>query len=119
VRDRWLKSDRVRPYITVVYFGELTGRPAAENEEAYAAEREELEGLAVAQYDGIREPVSSSEVPLLNIAIANGGFQMEYASEAVDMIAGLAAEDHKVVGVIGLDESRSSTARALRKLNEI
>jgi len=63
--------------------------------------------------------VSSSEVPLLNIVIANGGFQMEYASEAVDMIADLAAEDPTVVGVIGLDESRNSTAAALRKLNEI
>jgi hypothetical protein len=119
VRDRWLKSNQVRPYITVVYFGELTGRPAAENEEAYASEREDLEGLAVAQYDGIQKPASLSEVPLLNIVIANGGFQMEYASEAVDMIAGLAAEDPKVVGLIGLDESRSNTASALRKLNVI
>ena len=119
VRDRWEKGNRIRPYITVVYFGELTGRQADENEEAYAAEREELEGLAVAQYDGIQEPASLAEIPLLNIMIANGGFQMEYASQAVDMIADLAAEDPKVVGVIGLDESRTSTAGALRKLNEI
>jgi len=119
VHDRWEKGKRIRPYITIVYLGELTGRQATENEEAYAAERLDPEGLAVAQYDGIQQPASSSEVPLLNIVIANGGFEMEYASEAVDLIADLAAEDPKVVGVIGLDQSHSSTAETLRKLNEI
>ena len=119
VRDRWEKGNRIRPYVTVVYLGELTGRQADENEEAYAAEREELEGLAVAQYDGIQKPASSAEIPLLNIVITNGGFQMEHASQAVDMIASLVTEDPKVVGVIGLDDSRTSTAMALRKLNEI
>ncbi len=118
VRDLWEKN-RVRPYITIVYLAALTGRPAAANEEAYTAEREELEGLAVAQYDGIQEPASSSEVPLLNIVIANGGFQIEYASEAVDMIASLAAKDPKVVGVVGMAESRTSVAEAIKKLNGI
>ena len=119
VRDLWEKGNRIRPYITIVYLAALTGRPTAANEEAYAAEREELEGLAVAQYDGIQEPVSSPEVPLLNIVIANGGSQIEHASEAVGMIADLAARDPKVVGVIGMGESRTSTAEALRKLNEV
>ena len=119
VLNLWEKGDRIRPYVTIVYLAALTGRPAADNEEAYAAEREELEGLAVAQYGGIRESASSSEVPLLNIVIANGGFQLEHASRAVDMIADLAAEDPKVVGVVGMGESRTSTAEALRKLNAI
>ncbi|MGH3791627.1 MAG: hypothetical protein ACRDQ9_12695 [Pseudonocardiaceae bacterium] len=119
VRDRWEKSGRIRPYITVVYLAPLAGRPAGDNEEAYTTERQELEGLTVAQYDGIQEPASSPEVPLLNIMIANAGFQMEYASEAVGMIAGLVAEDPKVVGLIGIGESRTNTAGALRELNEI
>ncbi|MGH3779960.1 MAG: ABC transporter substrate-binding protein [Pseudonocardiaceae bacterium] len=119
VRDHWEKSNRIRPYITIVYVAALTGRPAANNEEVYAAEREELEGLAVAQYDGIRDPESLPEVPLLNIVIANGGSQLEYASQAVDMIAGLVTEDPKVVAVIGMGESRANTAEALQKLNKI
>ncbi|MGH3820379.1 MAG: hypothetical protein ACRDRE_22050 [Pseudonocardiaceae bacterium] len=119
VRDHWEKSGRIRPYITVVYLAPLAGRPAGDNEEAYTTERQELEGLTVAQYDGIQEPASSPEVPLLNIMIANAGFQMEYASEAVGMIAGLVAEDPKVVGLIGIGESRTNTAGALRELNEI
>jgi hypothetical protein len=118
VLDLW-KSNRTRPYITIVYLAALTGRPAAKNEEAYAAEREELEGLAVAQYDSTKKPASSSEAPLLNVVIANGGFQLEHASQAVDMIADLRAKDPKVVGVIGNGESRTSTADALKKLNEI
>lgn len=118
VHDLWQKSNQVLPYITIVYLAALTGRPAGENEEAYDAERGELEGLVVAQYNGIREPAGSPEVPLLNIVIDNGGFQLEYASQAVDMIAGLAAQDPKVVSVIAR-ESRASTAEALRKLNRI
>ncbi|MGH3751995.1 MAG: hypothetical protein ACRDRP_04735 [Pseudonocardiaceae bacterium] len=119
VRDLWEKGNRTRPYITIVYLASFTGRPAAANEEAYTAEREELEGLVVAQYDGIQKSASSSEVPLLNIVIANGGFQVEYVSEAVDMIAALTARDPKVVGVVGMAESRTSVAEALKKLNEI
>jgi ABC-type branched-subunit amino acid transport system substrate-binding protein len=119
VLDLWKKSNRTRPYVTIVYLAALTGRPAAKNEEAYAAEREELEGLAVAQYDATKKPASSSEAPLLNIVIANGGFQLEHASQAVDMIADLRAKDLKVVSVIGMGESRTSTADALKKLNEI
>ena len=119
VLDLWKRSNRTRPYITIVYLAALTGRSAAKNEEAYAAEREELEGLAVAQYDATKKPASSSEAPLLNIVIANGGFQLEHASQAVDMIADLRAKDPKVVGVIGMGESRTSTADALKKLNEI
>jgi hypothetical protein len=44
---------------------------------------------------------------------------MRYASEAVGMIGSLAAKDPTVVGVIGLDESRDTTAEALKKLNMI
>lgn len=119
VRNLWESGGRLRPYVTIVYLAALTGRPAARNEEAYAAEREELEGLAIAQRNGINKSLSSSAAPLLNIVIANGGFQLQYASQAVDMIADLAAKDPTVVGVVGLGESRTSTAEALRRLNKV
>jgi hypothetical protein len=117
VRDIWESGDRRRPLVTVVYLGTLTGRPTRENEEAYAAEREELEGLAVAQYNGMQDSASSFGSALLRIVVANGGFQMRYADAAVDMIAELAREDPTVVAVVGLVESRQNTAEALRKLN--
>ncbi|MEE1940732.1 hypothetical protein V1L54_15195 [Streptomyces sp. TRM 70361] len=119
VRELWERSDRRRPYATLVYLGSLTGRSTKENEEAYAAEREELEGLAVAQYEGMQQPADAHDVPLVRVVVANAGFQMRHADDLVDMIAELAREggDAPVVGVVGLVESRRSTAAALRKLN--
>jgi hypothetical protein len=117
VRRLWERSGRRRPLATVVYFGTLTGRDTATlpDEEAYVAEREELEGLAVAQYDGIHTPEPGT--PLLRVVVANGGFQMRYASEAVKMIVALARRDPTVIGVVGLVESRTTTGAALRMLN--
>jgi hypothetical protein len=115
--DDWRRSGRRRPYVTLVYFGTLTGRPVRPNEEAYAAEREELEGLAVAQYDGLQEPGSAYAKPLLRVVIANGGYQMGEAGPATAMVAALARRDPTVVGVIGLVESRTDTAKALTVLN--
>jgi hypothetical protein len=117
-RERWEQSNRTRPYVTVIYLGIFTGREATEDEEAYSAEREELEGLAVAQHKGITEPATASS-SLLNIIIANAGRQMKYVDVVVEMIERLTAEDPTVVAVIGLDESRDTTAAALAKLNDI
>jgi endo-alpha-1,4-polygalactosaminidase (GH114 family) len=101
-----------------VYLGIFTGRPVNPTEESYSGEREELEGLAIAQRDSINQPATAAS-PLLHIVIANGGHDMEYAGEAVDVIGGLAAQDPTVVGVIGMDESRDTTAQALARLNRI
>jgi hypothetical protein len=116
--DAWERGNRARPYVTLVYLGSFTGRQVNPNEEAYSGEREDLEGLAVAQKESINEPATTKS-PLLRIVIANGGHDMEYANEAVDMIGGLAARDPTVVGVIGVDRSRDTTAQALAKLNKI
>ncbi|MGP4002684.1 ABC transporter substrate-binding protein [Streptomyces sp. 8N706] len=120
-RDTWERGGRRRPYVTVVYLGTLTGRATRNGEEAYAAEREGLEGMAVAQHIGVQASVNGYSVPLLRIVIANAGFQMKHADVAVDMIAKLARRqsDAPVVGVVGPVESRTSTAAALQKLNQI
>lgn len=116
VREIWERNRR-RPYITIVYLGSLSGRATTDEEEAYVAEREELEGLAVAQYERMKRPGSENDSALLNIVIANAGYQMRYADQAVEMIAELAREDPTIVAVVGLVESRASTAKALRELN--
>ncbi|WP_093850100.1 hypothetical protein [Streptomyces pini] len=119
-RRGWEKSDRRRPYVTVVYLGTLTGRNTNDDEEAYAAERQELEGLAVAQYRGIKQPASAADVPLMHVVVANAGFQMRHAAPVIDMIADLArgGGEAPVIGVVGLVESRKSTFRALKRLNQ-
>lgn len=118
VKNLWERGNRIRPYVTLVYLGIFTGRPVNPTEESYSGEREELEGLAIAQRDSINQPATAAS-PLLHIVIANGGHDMEYAREAVDVIGGLAAQDPTVVGVIGMDESRDTTAQALARLNRI
>ncbi|MBV9011200.1 MAG: hypothetical protein JO272_03985 [Pseudonocardiales bacterium] len=116
--DAWKQGNWARPYVTLVYLGSFTGLQVNPNEEAYSGEREELEGLAVAQKESINEPATTKS-PLLRIVIANGGHDMEYANEAADMIGSLAARDPTMVAVIGMDESRDTTAQALVKLNKI
>ncbi|MGH8346462.1 MAG: hypothetical protein ACRES5_07825, partial [Pseudomonas sp.] len=116
-RMAWKRNPR-RPYVTIVYIGSLTGRPARKNEEPYVAEREDLEGLAVAQYEGNNHPASDDNSALLNIVIANAGYQMKYVDQVVEMVADLARSDPTVVAVTGLVESRTVTAKALQGLNE-
>jgi hypothetical protein len=117
-RNLWKDGKRMRPYVTLVYLGMFTGRQTNPIEEAYSGEREELEGLALAQKDSIDRP-ATDKFPLLNIVIANGGGGMKFAAEAADMIGSLAADDPTVVAVIGFDQSRDTTAKALRKLSMI
>lgn len=116
-RTAWQRNPR-RPYVTIVYIGSLTGRPARKDEESYVAERDELEGLAVAQYEENNHPASDDNSALLNIVIANAGYQMKYADQVVDMVVDLVRSDPTVVAVTGLVESRTVTAKALRDLNK-
>jgi ABC-type branched-subunit amino acid transport system substrate-binding protein len=117
VREQWENSGRQRPLVTMIYLGSLTGRDTNKDEEAYAAEREELEGLAIAQRNGLSGSGSAYGSALLRIVIANGGKEMRHAREAVKMIEDLARRDPTVVAVVGLVDSRDSTADALKDLN--
>ncbi|MEV1157398.1 hypothetical protein AB0J27_18575 [Micromonospora chokoriensis] len=115
----WERSDRRRPFLTLVYLGTLTGNLTRADEESYVSEREELEGMATAQYALLKESAGAGGAALLRIVVANGGRQMIYADRAVSMLAELASDDPTVLGVVGLVESRTSTARALRELNRV
>lgn len=117
--ELWTESDRRRPLITLVYLGDLTGHSAASGEVAYVSEREELEGMAVAQHARLETLSSTYGQALLRIVVANGGSQMRYVDQTVEMLAELAREDPTVLGVVGLVDSRDTTANALRRLNEI
>ncbi|MEK8110000.1 hypothetical protein NKG94_47915 [Micromonospora sp. M12] len=115
----WQRSDQRRPFLTLVYLGTLTGNRTRADEESYVSEREELEGMATAQYALLKESAGADGAALLRIVVANGGRQMIYADRAVAMLAELARDDPTVLGVVGLVESRTSTARALRELNQV
>jgi len=118
-RQVWERSDRRRPFLTLVYLGTLTGNRTRADEESYVSEREELEGMATAQYALLQESAGADGAALLRIVVANGGRQMRHAGPAVAMLAELARKDPTVLGVVGLVDSRTSTALALRELNRI
>ncbi|WP_422773066.1 hypothetical protein ACN28C_08985 [Plantactinospora sp. WMMC1484] len=115
----WQRSARRRPLVTLVYLGTLTGNRTRADEESYVSEREELEGMATAQYALLRESAGADGAALLRVVVANAGHQMRYAGRAVAMLEGLVRDDPTVLGVVGLVESRQSTANALRELNRI
>ncbi|SCG81130.1 type 1 periplasmic-binding domain-containing protein [Micromonospora rifamycinica] len=115
----WRRSDHRRPYLTLVYLGTLTGNRTRPDEESYVSEREELEGLATAQYALLKESAAADGAALLHVVVANGGRQMRHAGPAVAMLEELAHDDPTVLGVVGLVESRASTASALRELNRV
>jgi hypothetical protein len=115
----WERSDRRRPFVTLIYLGTLTGNRTRADEESYVSEREELEGMATAQYALLRESAGADGAALLRVVVANGGQQMRHAGRAVPMLAELARDDPTVLGVVGMVDSRTTTARALRELNRV
>ncbi|MEV4759910.1 hypothetical protein AB0J86_33105 [Micromonospora sp. NPDC049559] len=115
----WEASERRRPYLTLVYFGTLTGTLTGPGEESYVSEREELEGMAAVQYALLKESAGAEGAALLRVVVANGGRQMRYATRTVRMLAELARDDPTLLGVVGLVDSRRATVDALRDLNRI
>ncbi|MBF9134355.1 hypothetical protein I0C86_36310 [Plantactinospora sp. S1510] len=115
----WQRSAQRRPLVTLVYLGTLTGNRTRADEESYVSEREELEGMATAQYALLRESAGADGAALLRVVVANGGRQMRYAGRAVAMLEELVRDDPTVLGVVGLVDSRTTTAHALRELNRI
>ena len=75
----WERSEHRRPYLTLVYLGTLTGNRTRADEESYVSEREELEGMATAQYALLKESAGADGAALLRIVVANGGRQMRHA----------------------------------------
>ncbi|WDZ84295.1 hypothetical protein [Micromonospora cathayae] len=117
--EAWADSDRRRPFLTLVYLGALTGNRTGFDEESYVSEREELEGMATAQYALLQATAGVDGAPLLRVVVANGGAQMAHADLAVRMLAELAHDDRTVLGVVGLVDSRTNTAEAIGELNRV
>lgn len=113
------RGNRDRPMVTLVYFGALTAAGAAVGEEFFAAEREELQGMAAAQHRAYLEARESRASPYLRIVIANAGWQMRHAGEVVRMLAELADDEPSLLGVVGLVESRQAVKDAIQRLGAI
>lgn len=99
-----------RPYLTLIYLGQLTSLPS------FTAESEDLEGIAAAQRELI-EANYNPRSPLLRIIVANAGPEARYGPATLAMLKPIVAADPSTIGMIGLDESRKQTVQVVQNLN--
>jgi hypothetical protein len=95
-----------RPVVELAYFAGLT---EGVDEDYDSGEAEELEGLAAAQMVAL--PGSG---PLLKIVVADGGSKMQDAVQVAGKLISLAREDHRLLGIVGMDRSVSQVKAAIQ-----
>ncbi|MDI5961656.1 hypothetical protein [Streptantibioticus silvisoli] len=101
-----------RPYITLIPLWALTS--ADHTSASLTADRESLEGLAVAQQQ--QEGKSADSDPIVRILLANAGPDMSDGVRAAQKIADEERRDKSVAAVVGLDMSSSNTERTIKEL---
>lgn len=101
-----------RPYITLVDVEALTS--ATNTSAGLTAERESLEGFAVAQWRQLNKSAISN--PIVRILIANAGQGMRQGKLVGKQLGAMAAQDPSLVGVIGLDMSSKPTEDTITAL---
>ncbi len=94
-----------RPYITLADVEALTS--STSTSAGLTAERESLEGFAVAQWRQLNK--STIFDPIVRILIANAGQAMRQGKLVGKQLGAMAAQNPSMVGVIGLDMSSQPT----------
>ncbi|WP_263247624.1 type 1 periplasmic-binding domain-containing protein [Saccharopolyspora rosea] len=104
-----------RPLVTLAYLGDFSGNSSVE----LTAEHETLAGIAVAQRD--QNSRESSSAPVVRVLVANGGGNMRHASYVVrTYLSGIAAnQDERLIGVVGLNHSRTETVSAIEEVTRL
>jgi ABC-type branched-subunit amino acid transport system substrate-binding protein len=101
-----------RPYITIADLQATTS--ADHTADGLTAERESLEGVAVAQRRQLNK--SGSSDPIVRVLIANGGNGMRQGATVARQLGGMTASDPSLVGVVGLDMSSQQTVSTINAL---
>ncbi|MBB1152957.1 hypothetical protein [Amycolatopsis dendrobii] len=101
-----------RPYITLVDLEALTS--SNDTAEGLTAERESLEGFAVAQSRQL--DATAAAEPIVRMLIANGGRGMLQGAAVARTLLEMAKQDPSIVGVVGLDMSSRPTSDTIRAL---
>jgi ABC-type branched-subunit amino acid transport system substrate-binding protein len=101
-----------RPYITIVELQAITS--SNNTASGLTAERESLEGVAVAQQRQLKK--SGSSDPIVRALIGNAGNGMRQGATVAQQLGALARRDPSLVGVVGLDLSSQQTHATLTAL---
>lgn len=107
------KAQPYRPMITLVFMSSAAEQGSSAS--VMTAEREQLAGMAVAQAVQLAKPPQAYE-PLLRVLIANAGPQLKHGERVARQLGRMAAADPSIVAVVGMVESRQSTATTIRAL---
>lgn len=107
------KTQPDRPMITLVFMSSAAEQGSSAS--VMTAEREQLAGMAVAQAVQLAKPPQAYE-PLLRVLIANAGPQLKHGERVARQLGRMAAADPSIVAVVGMVESRQSTATTIRAL---
>jgi hypothetical protein len=104
-----------RPYISLADVEALSvPSPSTNAANGLSAERESLEGVAVAQWRQLNKTGNSD--PIVRVLIVNAGNGMRQGTTVAQQLGHLAAQDPSLVGVVGLDESRQPTVDTITAL---
>jgi hypothetical protein len=105
-------QDPQRPYITLVEIEAITSSDGTAN--GLTAEREALEGVAVAQRRQLTK--SGQADPIVRVLFGNAGKNMQQGTLLAQQVGAIAAHDPSVVGVIGLERSSQQTVDTINGL---
>ncbi|WP_461033543.1 hypothetical protein [Streptomyces mayteni] len=114
--DRAHRVAPTRPVVTLIYLSALLGSVAGDDSDTVSYVREQLQGAAVAQRRQLDEGANN---PLLRIFPASAGAGMEFGEEAARIIGEMTRSDPTIVGVVGLDQSRSATIDTINALTRV
>lgn len=105
-----------RPYISLAEV-EAFSAPSSSTTAAngLSAERESLEGAAVAQWRQLNNTGNSD--PIVRVLIVNAGNAMGQGTTVAKQLGHLAVRDPSLVGVVGLDQSRQPTVDTITALS--
>lgn len=105
-----------RRTVTLVHVSALLSN-SAEKESPLAYAREQLQGAASAQRRQLDR--TGPDEPVLRILPASAGSGMRYGPDVVRTLKKMVRRDPSIVGVTGLDQSRSKTLTTIEQLTRV
>lgn len=114
--ERMAKEGWPNPRVRLVMMTALTTKLKLPADERYPAEREAMEGIAIAQHLALKNGKDTPSRPLLEVVVANAGQGGEHVDILLPKIKELAQSDPTVTAVLVAMDSRTSTRTAMQEL---
>ncbi|PRY00643.1 hypothetical protein [Allonocardiopsis opalescens] len=98
-------------YVDIVYFGALSVPDATQQNDLLGGVHGELVGLAIAQHE--HNSTFHQRAPMVRLLLANAGPAYGDAVAVAERVVRRAGRDPRVLGVVGIGESREPTRQAI------